>query len=140
MKPSLVKAIGLSMFIIFAAVGALFVLAPDAVLRFMNATGRTLKMIEAPLGGAGFFPGLAGAYMYVVSVLAWQIFRHPGVRVFPLLLAHAKTASGALSFALFLFHRPYFVLLANALVDLGLGLLAISMFRSIKPEAKATGP
>lgn len=126
------KILSLTMAAVFAAVGLLFLLWPGAPVRFLNAPGRGLGFPEAPLPETGFYLGLAVGFMYVVTLLAFLMFRNPSVRAFPFLLAQAKGASSLLSFGLFVFHRPYFIYLANGLVDLGLCLLAVALLRSLK--------
>jgi hypothetical protein len=135
MKTSRYKFVSLVLALIFAAVGLLFLVWPDATIRSMNGWGRAFGLAEAPLGGAGFYTGLAVGYMYVVTLLAWSMFRRPSRRVFPLLLAHAKAASGLVSLGLFLFHRPSFVCLANGLVDLLLAGLALALYFDRKRAA-----
>ena len=130
MKTSLDKSVSLILAVIFASVGLLFLLLPDAVLRFMNGLGRGFGLPEAPLSGTGFYLALAVGYMYVVTILAWMMFRNPAARTLPFLLAQAKGASSLLSFGLFLFHRPFFVYLANGLVDLFLCVLAVILYRN----------
>jgi hypothetical protein len=126
------KAISLTLMLTFAAVGSLFLLQPNAALRFMNGLGRGLGLPEAPLAGAGFYLCLAAGYMYVVTVLAWMMFRNPGLPLLPLLLAHAKGASSLISFGFFVFHRSYLIYLANGLVDLSLAVLALILLAKRK--------
>jgi hypothetical protein len=138
MKSSFDKPISLVLAVIFATVGLLFLLLPDAVLRFMNGLGRGFGLPEAPPAGTGFYLALAVGYMYVVTLLAWMMFRNPAARIFPFLLAQAKGASSLLSFGLFLFHQTFFVYLANGMVDLFLCALAVILYRSRRNvEAKS---
>jgi hypothetical protein len=138
MKASFDKAAGLAMAATFASVGLLFLFLPDAAPRFMNGLGRGFGLPEAPLTGANFYVGLAAAYMSIVTILAWMMVRHPAVPGFPLLLAQAKGASSLLSFGLFVFHRPFFVYLANGLIDLLLAALAIFLYRNRKRSEART--
>jgi hypothetical protein len=133
MKARTLKLSGLGLALTFAVVGLLFLLAPEAVLRGTNALARVLGMKESPLHEPGFFSIMASAYMAVVTVLAWRIFRSPDARIFPLLLAQAKAASSLFSLGLFFFFRPDFVLLLNGIVDGILSGFAFLMFRSIGP-------
>jgi hypothetical protein len=123
----------------FAAVGLIFLLAPDAVLRLMNALGRPFGLPEAPLTGAGFYLALAVGYMAVVTILSVMMVRHPDNPAYPLLLAQAKGASSLLSFGLFLSHQSAFVYLANGIVDGGLGLFAYLIYRSVRRRLSKTG-
>jgi hypothetical protein len=138
MTRSRYRAISLALAATFAAVGLLFLVLPDAALAFMNSLGRGFGLPEAPPGGAGFYLGLAVGYMYVVTVLAWMMSRHPADRRYPLLLAHAKGASGLLSLALLVFHRPYFIYAANGLIDLSLAALAWILYLSRKKAEAAS--
>jgi len=140
MKTGTVKFFGLAMFLTFAAVGSLFLLAPETVLRGINALGRSLGMNESPLHGAGFFSVMASAYMAVVTVLAWRIFRSPFVSAYPFLLAQAKAASSLFSLGVFFIHRPDFILLLNGIVDGALALLAFWIFRSVKLKGSTARP
>lgn len=125
MKSPSDKAVSLTLVLTFAAVGSLFLLQPDAALRLMNGLGRGFGLPEAPLAGASFYLGLAAGYMYVVTVLAWMMFRNPALPLLPLLMAHAKGASGLISCGLFVFHHSYFIYLANGAIDLLLAVLAL---------------
>lgn len=138
MNETIPRRIGLALFLVFAAVGLLFLLAPAGVLRFMNAMGRAAAMGEIPVSGAGFYQGLAVGYMYAVTLLAWLMFRNPAARVFPFLLANAKLASSLLSFGLFCLHRPYFIYLANGVVDGLIGILALVIHRTLRRRAAAS--
>ncbi len=67
-------------------------------------------MIEGP-AERSFFGVLAAAYMYVVTVLAWLMYRFPREKAYPMLLANAKFASSALSCSsLFAVHAHWLVL------------------------------
>jgi len=137
MKAPSDKAVSLTMALTFATVGSLFLIQPDAAIRFMNGLGRGWGFPEAPLAGANFYLGLAAGYMYIVTVLAWMMARNPSLPLLPLLLAHAKGASSLVSFGLFVFHHSYFIYLANGLVDLTLAVLALVLWAKRKrPEAR----
>jgi hypothetical protein len=139
MNIRLYKITSLALALVFASVGALFLLKPDVVLAFMNGLGRGFGCPEAPLNGAGFYLALAVGYMYVVTLLAGMMFRNPSMRILPFLLAQAKGASGLLSVGLFIFHRSYFVYAANGAVDLALCGLAAFMATGIRKSAEAAG-
>jgi uncharacterized protein YjeT (DUF2065 family) len=140
MKTRMIKTIGLALSLTFAIVGLIFLLAPEAVLRGLNAVGRSFGMSDSPLHGAGFFSVLASSYMAVVTVLAWRMFKSPASPAHPLLLGQAKAASSLFSFGVFGFHAPYFVLLANGIVDGALAVLAFCIFRSLMLRRTAEGP
>lgn len=140
MKSQTIKILGLTMTLTFAAVGLLFLLAPETVLRGINALARIFGMGESPLHGPDFYSVMASAYMAVVTILAWRIFRSPASPGFPLLLSQAKAASSLFSFGAFFLHRPDFIFLLNGIVDGGLALLVFGIFRSIRFEGRASRP
>jgi hypothetical protein len=113
---------GLMMSLLFALVGALFLFFPDGVTGFFNGISRCCGLPPAPVQERSLFLVLAVGYMYLVTGLAWLIFRHPGHRWFTLLLIQGKALSSLLSICLFFFHRPYLVYLVNGVVD---GLIAL---------------
>lgn len=120
------RAIGLTLAAVFAVVGGVFLIIPGEMLRFFNAVSRRLGMAEGPTGPS-FFGALAGAYMYVVTVLAWLMFRSPGDRIYARLLGQAKLASAALSFLLFALQAPWLIYLANGIVDAALGAFVLAL-------------
>lgn len=132
MKTGTIKIIGLTLALTFAAVGAIFLLAPETVLRGLNSLARSMGAGESPLHDPGFFSVMTAAYMAGVTILAFRIYLFPAVPLHPLLLAQTKAASSLLSFGGFLFHRPDFILLANGLVDGSLALLVFLIYRSVK--------
>ncbi len=116
---------------VFALVGATFLLAPGGALALFNRLSPYVGLPAGPAEGTGFFLILAVAYMYLVTMLAYLMYRHPDNPWLPLLLTHAKLASAVLSLGLFLFHRPLLIYLANGLVDgsLGLGILVLNRLK-----------
>ena len=67
--------------------------------------------------------------MYIVTWLAWSMFRHPAIRAFPHLLVHAKAASSALSFGMFFVHQRHLIYLANGVVDGLIGVLILVLLK-----------
>lgn len=110
---------------LFAAVGLLFLFVPEGVLTFLNSVSAGWGMAPSPVTGLSFYLVLAAAYMYVVTVLAFLMYRHPENRSLTVLLINAKLASSVLSLALFLLHGQYFVYLANCVID---GFIGISFW------------
>ena len=125
------RAFSLGLAVIFAVVGAIFLLLPRATLGFFNAAARRLGMAEGP-ADLSFFMALAVAFMCVVTVLAWRMYRSPREKIYPLLLAQAKIASSVLSFALFAAAAPWLILLVNGIVDGGLGLIVLALYLRMK--------
>ena len=125
------RAFSLSLAVVFALVGGVFLFLPREMLTFFNAVSRRLGMIEGP-AERSFFGVLAAAYMYVVTILAWFMYRFPGEKIYPLILGQAKLASSLLSFLMFFFHAPWLVYLVNGIVDGGLGLIVLMMFFRVR--------
>jgi hypothetical protein len=124
----LYRSVSLSLSILFAVVGLVFLLAPEAVQLLFNSVSRHSGMQEAPLQDLGFFLILAVGYMYLVALLAYLMFLHPENRYFPWILIHGKTASSVLSFWLFILHGAYLIYLTNGIVDgaIAAGVLMLS--------------
>ncbi len=133
-------AVGAALAIAFAAVGCIFVLAPGRLLAFFDALSRRSGLAAFPGPVDRFWLVLAAAYMYVVTVLAWSMFRRPADPVYPRLLAHAKLCSAALSLAAFVLFVPHLLLLANGVVDGAIGVLALALWRQSLREARPGPP
>jgi multidrug transporter EmrE-like cation transporter len=116
---------------VFALVGVIFLVIPRGTLAFFNAISRRLGMTEGPVDPS-FFVVLAVAYMFVVTLLAWRMYRSPLETAYPLLLAQAKLASSILSFAMFAAAAPWLIFLVNGIVDGGLGLLVLAMYFRVR--------
>jgi len=132
-SPALYRSVSLGLALIFAAVGAAFLFLPGGVIRFMNSIARLLGMSQAPPVGHNIYLVLAVSYMSVVTLMAWLMYRNPLRAEFPLLLTQAKLTSSVLSFGLFVFHRPYFIYLANGIVDGSIGILVLFLAQRLKP-------
>lgn len=135
-----IRGSGYALAVIFAAVGAVFVLIPARVIALFNGISGPLKLPPAPAPEAPFFVVLAGAYMFVVTVLAWNLSASPEVRVYPRLLAMAKAASSVLSFGYFAFGARYLILLANGVVDGIIALFVLWAFLRGGQGRAAAGP
>jgi len=122
---SMYRVMSLALMVAFAATGLLFLLSPDTAIGFFNNLSSSFGMSPAPANGWDFYLILAVGYMYVVTLLAFMMFRHPDNRSFPLLLANAKLASSILSLALFLLQAHYLVYLANFAVDGMIGVVVL---------------
>ncbi len=132
------RAVSLTMAMIFALVGVVFLVVPRETLAFFNALSRRLGMAEGT-AERSFFGVLAVAYMYVVTALAWLMYRWPREKLYPLLLAQAKIASSLLSFLMFALQAPWLVYLANGIVDGALGLLVLAMYFRVRAGASGGG-
>ncbi len=118
------KLTGLFLSIIFGIVGLVFLVIPNKVLIFFNDISPFLGFRESPVEGVGFYLILAVAYMYLVTILAYQMYKHPENPSFSFLLISGKSASSITSFIVFIFHYQYLIYLTNGVVD---GLIAIGL-------------
>ena len=122
------RTISLLMAVIFVVVGLCFLFLPNNVLEFFNSIAAFSGMKLSPVQGLNFYLILAVGYMYLVSLLAWLMFKHPENFYFPLLLTNAKLASSLLSLSFFIFHQPCLIYLINCLVDGLIGLLVLYFY------------
>ncbi len=129
------RAVSLGLALVFVAVGALFLFVPAGIEAAFARLAPALGMGSGPIG-TGLFRILAVAYMSVVAVLAWLMFRRPAEPAFPLLLAQAKLASAGLSAALFLIESPGLLLLANGIADGTIGVFALIAGLSLRRAAR----
>jgi hypothetical protein len=131
----LYQGASVSMAVIFGIVGLLFLLIPENVLHFFNRISPGLGFIESPAGGTGFYLILAVGYMYLVTLLACMMVRHPENPFFPILLINGKAASSVLSFALFFLHHPFLIYVANGIVDGSIAVGVYFLFRKTREKA-----
>jgi hypothetical protein len=131
------KAISLVLMLLFAGTGILFLAIPDKVMGFFNTLSSAFGMLQSPETGWNFYLILAVGYMYLVTILAFLMFRHPDNRQFPLLLVHAKLASSILSLAFFLIQASYLVYLANCLIDGVIGVVVLTLYLKMRQRAWA---
>ena len=124
----LYRPLSLMLMLLFAATGLIFLFFPDSVLRLFNTLSAPWGWTPAPAAGFSFYLILATGYMYLVTILAFLMFRHPENRYFPLLLINAKLASSVLSLALFLLQAHYLVYLANFAVDGVIGAVVLALY------------
>jgi hypothetical protein len=122
------RPLSLVLMLVFAATGLLFLFFPDNVLTLFNTISSGWGMAQSPVTGSSFYLILATGYMYLVTILALLMFRHPENRYFPLLLINAKMASSGLSLALFLLQAHYLVYLANFAVDGAIGAAVLMLY------------
>lgn len=131
----LYRIASLAMAVSFASVGLVFFALPDGTLELFNRLSAPLGLLPAPVQAGSFFPVLALAYMYLVTLLAGLMFKRPANPLFPILLAQAKFASSILSLVFFFGRSPYLICLANAVIDGGIGALALSLLLLQKRRA-----
>ena len=129
------RPISLVLAVIFAVTGLLFLCIPDRVVSLFNNLSPALGMVKSPVTGFTFYLILAVGYMYMVTVLAFLMFRNPGNRYFPMLLAQAKLASSLLSLGLFAFQAHYLIYLTNFIVDGLIGSVVIIFYFKMRGAA-----
>jgi len=132
------RAFSLALAVIFALVGGVFLILPQEMLAFFNTLSRRLGMAEGP-AERSFFGILAVAYMYVVTVLAWLMYRSPREKIFPLLLGQAKIASSLVSFLMFAVLAPWLIFLVNGIVDGGIAIIVLAMYFRVRARAGGDG-
>ena len=121
------KTFALILVVTFAVVGAIFLFLPGGTLAFFNSLSERVGLAQGPAEGS-FFVVLAAAYMAVVTVLAWRLFRSPGDQASAGLLVLAKLASAVLSLAVFAASARWLILLVNGVVDGALGLAVWAIY------------
>lgn len=121
------KTFALILVVTFAVVGAIFLFLPGGTLAFFNSLSGQAGMAQGPAEGS-FFVVLASAYMAVVTVLAWRLFRSPGDRASAGLLVLAKLASSGLSLAVLAVSARWLILLVNGVVDGTIGLAVWAIY------------
>ena len=126
------RILSMCMLIVFSIVGFIFLFYADGVLEFFNSIARATGMKQSPVCGTDFYLILTAGYMYVVSVLAYMMFKHPDNPVFPLLLTHGKLASSLLSFGFFFLHQPYPIYFVNGVVDGLIGFTVLLCYLRMK--------
>jgi hypothetical protein len=117
-------SVSLCLSIVFAVVGMIFLFMPDGVFLWFNSISRQLGFPESPLQSFGLYQVLATGYMYLVTLLAYLMYKHPENKFFPILLIQGKSASSLISLAFFLFHLQSLIFLTNGVVD---GMIAIGV-------------
>jgi hypothetical protein len=130
----LYRRAGICLSVIFGAVGLIFLILPDQTLSFFNRLSPPLGFTEAPVHGMGFFLILAVGYMYLVTLLAGLMAKHPENRYFPMLLIHGKCASSVLSFAFFALHGPFLIYAANGVIDGSIALAVWILYRNTRTQ------
>ena len=128
----LYKVFSFTVAAIFAVVGLIFLFFPDWALIFFNSISGYLRLPQAPLQGTGFYLILASAYMYLVTLLAYLMYRHPEQKIYPFLLVQGKLASSVISIYLFFMHQHYLIYLANFIIDGFIGIVALYFFLKMK--------
>ena len=114
----------------FAAVGLIFLVAPNGTVRFLNASGAVFGVFApAPESDLRFWLSLGFAYMVLVTILAARIAAAPQARrdLMPILAA-GKLASSLTCFWFFAFSAPAFLYFLNGVVDGSIALLVLGCY------------
>ena len=119
------RPVSLSLAIIFGFVGLLFLFMPEEILVFFNNLSLIIGFPKSPVHDTSVYVVLAVGYMYLVTLLAYFMYKNPENTVYPFFLVNGKAASSILSLLIFVFSMPYLIFLTNALVD---GLIALGVF------------
>jgi hypothetical protein len=127
------RRISLGLAIVFAGTGLLFLFIPGTVLLLFNELSISFGLQSSPVEGINFYLILAVGYMYIVTMLAWLMYREPENRSFPVLLMNAKTASSVLSFVFFFAVSHALIYLVNGIVD---GLIAAGVILMYKMQKR----
>ena len=128
------KTCSLLMAILFAVVGFIFLFLSNGVLIFFNFISTYAGIKQSPVEGLNFYLILAAGYMYLVTILAYMMYKHPDNRYFPLLLTNAKFASSILSFCFFILNQPYLIYITNCIIDGSIGILVLYFYLTIKKK------
>lgn len=128
------RIFSLLMVFIFALVGLTFLFYSNGVLDFFNSIASLIGMKQAPVNGLNFYLILATGYMYLVTLLAYFMYKNPANLIFPLLLTNAKLASSILSLCFFTLHQPYTIYFANFLVDGLIGITVLFFYLKLKKD------
>jgi hypothetical protein len=131
------KTISFILMLLFAITGILFLGLPDKVIVFFNTLSSSFGMLPAPVTGWSFYQILAVGYMYLVTILAFFMFRDPDNHYFPLFLMHAKLASSILSLAVFLLQAHYLIYLTNFIIDGVIGIVVLALYLKMRKTAWA---
>ena len=91
-------------------------------------------MEATPVQGFSLYLILAVGYMYLVSLLSAMMYLHPDNKYFIWLLINGKSASAVLSLLLFIFHRPFLIFAANALIDGAIAAFLAVLYKTLKAE------
>jgi hypothetical protein len=136
-RTRLVRLGGYGMAATFGAVGVLFAAIPAKVLAAFNRLAAGLDWPLSATQPHTLYLALALGYMYVVTLLAWQIARHPEERAHAWVLTHAKAASAVVCLALFALQEQYLLYLANFVVDGAIALVVWWLCLKRTPVAPA---
>lgn len=129
------RSLSLTLSITFGIVGIVFLAIPGQVLSFFNNLSLPYGLPASPAHGTSFFLILAVAYMYLVSLLAFMMYRKPGNPSFPLLLINGKAVSAVVSILFLVLHGPCLIYVVNAITDGSIALGVALLNRKIRERS-----
>lgn len=128
MTVKIYRSISLAMTVIFIIVGGIFLFLPELVIEFFNNLSIYFGLEKLRATVDNLYIVLSVSYMYLVSIIAYSMYKKPEEKIYPILLAHAKLASSILSLY-FVFTRGYYLIyIVNFIVDGLIGLLALYLY------------
>ena len=121
---------------VFAIVGLMFLFLSTDILLSFDRISESLGLETASVGGDRFYVILSVAYMYLVTLFAFFMYRRPENTVYPFLLFNGKMASSVVSFALFLIDRHLLIYAVNGVLDACIAVLVLGMYRSLRRASR----
>ena len=125
------RLVSLGLSIIFGIVGIVFLAIPAEVLSFFNAISLQYGLPASPAQGTSFFLILAVAYMVLVSMLAFMMYKNPESSSFPLLLITGKSASSIVSILFIVVESHSLIYMVNAITDGSIALGVFVLYRKV---------
>ena len=90
----------------------------------------------SPVNGVSFYLILAVAYMYLVTLLAFFMYRYPDNRIIPVLLINGKFASSLMSLGFFLMHQHFLIYLTNFIMDGFIAVMILILYNVMVKNSK----
>ena len=129
----LYKLFSLTLAVIFAVVGLIFLFFPDSALIFFNSISSYFGLPQSPVQGTGFYLILASAYMYLVTLLAYLMYRYPEQNIYPFFISSWQTGIFCYFYLSILYVTShYLIYFANFVIDGFIGLLALYLMKMKK--------
>ncbi len=117
---------------IFFIVGLVFLLIPNLVIESFNIFSIRLGMKLIPRMENNIYLILAVAYMYLLSLLAFLMYKKPYIEIYPYMLTQAKFCSSILSLLFFILKNQYLIYLVNYIIDFFWALLVLYLYQKSK--------
>lgn len=124
------KITSLCLAVIFIVVGFLFLFFTNSVLEFFNNLSFIVGLPKAPLDAVNFYLALALSFMYLVTILAFYMYKNPDNKIYPILLIHGKAASSFFSLYLFLTHDHFLIYISNFIIDGSIAIIILLLINA----------